>query len=769
MNKASRNHVRSRPASAWLIGVCFLFCFPVFVCGTRTLHAGSGDVVRLPGPGTKIKSGLSLEIDTRWPDGNGYLPVRVRLRTLAGTPAKRNRRVRVVLQADSYRYGGRSAATSGWLELPMGSSGVETTIAVPQSGVWRSMDVQTYEDGELLEDVSGNVSLGVASAYRSEAIPTILLIDRDAPSWRDRKIGGSRRKSTAGRPLTLPDIRVMAMHFRSYFDMLDDGNVSEISQPIDDQGILSWLQSLPWLEVLPPSQLPERWVEYTSIDLVFVSQSELKRMTREHRAPWDALRAWLSSGPTLCVYGVGAEFERLEELEQLLEIRPPVPGASNNGFRMGWSAPKEKDYSAEVRALKDTDWYEGYAVQSDADAEASDGSKDIEQKNRRPSDTIPFLWRPVNKGRVVAIASSNPFPGDAHDWGWLFNTLSDHDWMWYRRHGFSHHRENAEYWNLLIPGIGQAPVNSFLLLISLFVVLIGPINYFVLRRGRKLFLLLVTVPFGAGVVTVALFVYAIVSDGLGVRVRTRSITEIDQVHQRAVAWSRQSYYAGLAPSGGLCFPSDAAVFPVEFEPAEFYRRGKANRKRDWGDHQRLTAGYLSARSTAQFLVIEARRTSARLQIDESADGVGPPRVTNQLGATVETLLLCDSQGRYFCGGRLVEGGSLELRRIEQAKAQKAWATRLAEHRPRYPTGFDPGQMDSIANVFSASYYFYALNESLSAPTFSTSILERALSPLSKVRLEPRSYLAIVDASPEVSLGVESPRQEASFHVVQGSW
>ena len=103
----------------------------------------------------------------------------------------------------------------------------------------------------------------------------------------------------------------------------------------------------------------------------------------------------------------------------------------------------------------------------------------------------------------------------------------------------------------LIPGVGSAPVNSFLVLISLFVVAIGPVNYFLLQRQRKLYLLLITVPLGAGVVTSALFIYALVSDGLGVRARARSLTRIDQTSGRTVSWSRQSYYAGLAPSAGM--------------------------------------------------------------------------------------------------------------------------------------------------------------------------------------------------------------------------
>jgi hypothetical protein len=46
---------------------------------------------------------------------------------------------------------------------------------------------------------------------------------------------------------------------------------------------------------------------------------------------------------------------------------------------------------------------------------------------------------------------------------------------------------------------------------------------------------------------------------------------------------------------------------------------------------------------------------------------------------------------------------------------------------------------------------------------------RALVGAEVASLEPGSYVAVVDQSPEVVLGVASARQEASYHVVLGKW
>src|SRR5262249_24385644 len=162
-----------------------------------------------------------------------------------------------------------------------------------------------------------------------------------------------------------------------------------------------------------------------------------------------------------------------------------------------------------------------------------------------------FLFRRAGLGCVVAIAAENPFPGQTTDWVWIFNTVPDNHWKWFRRSGVSLHRKNRDYWTFLIPDVGEAPVVSFLLLVSLCAIVIGPVNYVLLGRSRRLYLLLLTVPAGALLVSVSLFGYALLTDGLSVRLRSRSFTELDQRTGEAAAWSWQSYYAAIAPSQGL--------------------------------------------------------------------------------------------------------------------------------------------------------------------------------------------------------------------------
>jgi len=279
---------------------------------------------------------------------------------------------------------------------------------------------------------------------------------------------------------------------------------------------------------------------------------------------------------------------------------------------------------------------------------------------------------------------------------------------------------------------------------------------------------------GAGVITFALFSYALVSDGLGVRLRARSLTSIDQTNGRTVSWSRQSYYAGLAPSAGMSFPLDAAVYPIDHRPTGRYGQPKdMGRRLRWNGEQRLTQGYLNSRSTSQVIVVESRETSLGIDVDEPGGGSTTPRVTNRLGVDIEQLLIRSTDGRSFACGELPAGSSVQLHTIDAKEFPDNWNKLFAAERPEFPIGFDPNQVENASAIFGDSYaYWQEIDRGLPEPTTATSILERGLRNIGNLKLDdmrPRSYIAVVRQAPNVSLGIESVSEEASSHVVTGNW
>lgn len=271
--------------------------------------------------------------------------------------------------------------------------------------------------------------------------------------------------------------------------------------------------------------------------------------------------------------------------------------------------------------------------------------------------------------------------------------------------------------------------------------------------------------------TLALFTYALVSDGLGVRVRVRSFTEIDQRAGHAVSWSRQSYYAGLAPSGGLKFSEQTVVLPLDQYPAERHQGRLGTQQLVWSEGQNLVSGYIGARSTAQFLVVESGPSRRGLLVAAGQDA-GGLQATNNLDAAIDKLIVKDDAGRVLEANDLAIGQSRRLERVDPAAAQQELQASLGANQPAFPLGYDSRYYGGLG--FSSRYYGGVSNvdRNLPDPTFASSILERSLQATLRgdVRSWPRrSYVAITRTSPGVSLGYDRAHEEASFHVVYGTW
>ncbi len=753
------------PARYVAVMICWCIVESVqFGCASLA-HAGSGGIITLPVSGVKSRSRLKLQIDTRWVDGTGYRPVRVRVTPIPPGPAPADRSIQVTLKPRGWRMGNSRTSVTQTVELSQGAMFGDATVAIPHYEMWNSLEVETHEDGDRLRDLSvKGIGFPLRTYYNwSEATPTIVILDKDAP----RNVITSSLRTPTSNVNVLPDIRALASRIplNNYSGMATQG-LFNTAKEADDADILRLLIDVPRMDILPPEDLPDRWIDLSCIDIIFVSFDEIERIMRDLPLTWQAILNWQASGATLCVFGLGEEHERLTDLEEHLDVMPLTVDERLPHLR-GWTEPNSKGYTDDVHSLMSLS--NNVAYYNMTRTTTAQGM--VVPKNKRdPPDPHLFITRDVRQGEVVAMRATNPFPGDPAGWAWLLNSLAPDDWMWYRRHGVSMHRENVEYWDLLIPGVGEAPVNSFLVLITLFVIVIGPINYFALYRQRRLYLILVTVPLGAVIVTGSLLIYAMLTDGLGVRMRTRSVTEIDQPSGRVVAWSRQSYYAGLSPSEGLSFPSDAAVYPVEHYPIGRFGQRDGRNHLIWDGDQRLASGFLTTRSTKQFLVVESRKTTVGLTVDETAD---PPRVTNRFGTVVDHLIVRVSNGELFEAHRIDPGATASMSPISGKDATKQWNKLSAANRPTYPAGFDPYQLENAADFFMSSYDFSQhVDPNLPKPSFKASIFERRLRALMAVRfagLKPRSYLASVAEPVEVSVGVEGARNEAGYHLVTGRW
>jgi hypothetical protein len=268
---------------------------------------------------------------------------------------------------------------------------------------------------------------------------------------------------------------------------------------------------------------------------------------------------------------------------------------------------------------------------------------------------------------------------------------------------------------LPIPGVGGIPARAYLAILLVFSVLIGPANYWFLRRNRQQVLLVLTAPLISAAFILLLAGYVIAGEGFGVSGRVASFTMLDQVRSQAATRSSTSLYAaGMTPSGGFRVPRDVAVFPVGTTGTGTHERLAL----DLTDGQRFSAGVIQARSPTNVDQIAFRTARERLTFTRGGSGT---TVVNGLGATITALVYRDGDTFGLLDERLPPGGKATLR----------------------PSG------NGVGNLVPRDL-----------PLWSRLVHLAQHQPAG-------SYLAVLDRSPFVEPGVPGVAERGSFHLVLG--
>jgi hypothetical protein len=762
------SHSRPDNFGRWLLALAFLYHLqPVGqVRGAPTMSATmSGG-----------KSGMSIQLTSNSIVKSGYRAVQAVV-TRSGAPTTDREVVLYLTPNDWPGRGSICPKVRVVVQIPQGSNVGTGRALVPYTVPWSNIHFQTFVDGVLEEDLTGTA--GITFAYQTNAALT-----ESFPGWLviDSRLASSAAGgSSAAVPSTDSSLLTMFGRLTRYVPQysLDHAELAEAAKGTNPalQTKLG-IQDLETVQLVAPSDLATNWLEYTPFDIAVISLADLEMLIGKYPERWQCLERFLRSGGNLVVYGVGSTsepFSQIGRLEALVGLEPSQ--GSLGSEQSSWQLPSPEKYGASPSTFLPGVYYQdpqvGYQFRSAAqiyDGESEDNGDDgagdeapaVPQVVPRAA-TPCFAMRHYDLGRLIAISSPDVFSEGIDQWDWLLASLGTDNWKWYQRHGLSLNRKNDDFWNMMIEGVGAAPVMAFLILISGFVLVIGPVNYFGLRRTNRLYLLLFTVPLGALLVTLGLIAYAFLGDGLGTRLRARSYTLIDSQSGRMVSWSRQTYYAGISLANGLAFPADSAVYPIEYKPYE----ADPGKTLLWSDdEQRLLRGYIQPRSLAQFLVIHPGQTAARITIKPSGGGVV---AENHLNTHVSALLVFDpGTDSYYWGQNLSPASSLHLQMIDESDARQGMFQTLKDQILSVPPGFD--FPDSNFRRYRYGWSFDTDTDQ-SAPTSTTSLLERGIAELNlRERPKRRVYFAITTQRPDtVPIGIDEANEESGFHVIKGTW
>lgn len=672
------------------------------------LGMGSGTPSAVYGMGAENSlrgEDLNITVDSRWAGcaHGGYYPIRIRVTNLGPERA-------VTFTFETYDDQGLPRVSKTVLLKP--NAELLFPLSIPMVGRQSSGTLKVSINGSPKKALQSSISLPDIDTSQFDR-PSLLVISRDP-------IDADRYEEA----VTWLDSTASSSGSSGYYGGYYGGGSSR-----DEDH-----------EVIDPVMLPERWIDYSGLDFVAISLADFERISSDAR---DAMMDWVKTGGNLIVYGVGATPSESGKLANLTGLSESAAAAAHQ-----WKDPPTQKLNQ--IPLMQGDSYSGFMDQSPGTTE--------DARFVWSSQQTPFQFCEVMDGTLIAFRE-NPFPGTRHEWAWVFKTLGPNRYQWTYRHGLSARISNNEFLYFMIPGISGVPVVAFLILITAFSIVIGPLNYYFLTKQKRLYLLVLTIPFIAVVTSISLFSYSIVAHGFSTKSRIRSLTTVDQGANESVTTARVSLYSGLAPSGGLQFTADTAVYPVW--PSEG-NNGFDSGTVDWTNQQALTSGWLKSRTRTQFYTVTKRDERGRLTISKPVNQT--LELTNGFEYDIEHLYVRGDDGQIYYGENVRAGREAKLTPATSEQESEV-ATIIREARPELPENY------SYSGSSSPGFNPYYGYEPHFSTQFNRNTMETQLEVLSSKSLNEflgkRQYFGVLEEDPNVPIGLTGTTERQSLHLLHG--
>ncbi|HKC87347.1 MAG TPA: hypothetical protein VKG02_15285 [Blastocatellia bacterium] len=342
-------------------------------------------------------------------------------------------------------------------------------------------------------------------------------------------------------------------------------------------------------------------------------------------------------------------------------------------------------------------WLSAQRPPSDEEEEETDQEK-AEATPEKPALTTAPGYKPgkndlrhyfVGYGMVIVSGDMDAGRIAGSQWARIIEFWSD-----------SHTHRMGDYLNVnainrnfpVVEELGT-PVRGLFLLMLLFAVVIGPVNYMALARRKKRTWLWWTAPAIAVVASLAVFGYAMLAEGWQASVRAEVMTILDENARRATTVGLTAFYAPLTPSDGLRFSYDTEVTPLLPGRGGYYAFGRsgmtggASRTIDWTEDQHLAGGWITARVPVHFIVRKSEPRRERLNVRREGSKI---IVVNGLGADIKQLWWAEADGRVYLAENLQAGAGASLKltdlrtRGEVAGLREAFRSEWWDRIKQYP-------------------------------------------------------------------------------------
>ena len=191
-----------------------------------------------------------------------------------------------------------------------------------------------------------------------------------------------------------------------------------------------------------------------------------------------------------------------------------------------------------------------------------------------------------------------------------------------------------------IPGLVRIPYRTLTLGLVLFTILIGPVNFLLVRRAGRPVLLTVTIPLIAAVSSLCILVFGFLSAGIDSRTSEYGYTVLDQRTHRASTVVLRSLWCGLAPAG-LRPGEGSALLPTQGNELSYETVGF---QVDETDGLVLGGDFVPVRRAEKQTVLADRTFRGRVTFEPKGESWS---ANNGLGVEIDVLVYRDRDGVLY--------------------------------------------------------------------------------------------------------------------------
>ncbi len=701
-------------------------------------------------------------------DGPSF--ARVTIGTVAKRPVTEPHTFQIVIREFDYLQGKQLETTVVQpLTIPTGS--VSATVEVPypptNSFTWGGgASLHIEQDGNHVFDPRRDlVSIGVGSykqglGYGITLLASSKIVSSFENTW---QVGRGRRRAMAQmRPNGAAGLPTL--QFLEQIVSIEGYSVRNTTPPVamaagaSTGTPISTCQTSDVISGCPLGDLPQQWLGLVNVRNLLISWSDLKTLRASRPEACDALADWAAMGGHLFVYDCG---DMTGDQRALLAVLTPQAGSPVEPSRRPaatWRAPspqlKELDLSVTEFGLGDETWrnyrgYNGYGqqvVKSDVDIEK------LKLVTPAAPDQEGLLVADFNRG-YLACVRSDMSGWKTQEWmnWWNVQQLMSRSPMSEIGENSLVHLFNPEF---NIPTLSEPPRLAFQLLITGFVLLVGPVFFIVFRRARRLYLWLLMTPLVSLLACFGMVVFAYFYEGFDTKGRVEAVTFLDHRNGTGSQHIRYAYYAGTQPSG--------YQFDSDFLVCDSRRTGSSGTlltRRD--DLQVIQGGDIRSRTEHQLTASRPVRMDPIVTLFR--DAAGQVQIRNLGDAPIAYVVYRD-QTQWYAAEDLGVGQTVVATPINVTAAIAVYRSLIKAHAPRNSSQYNRYSAPAV-------YYGYGYDDwSDSEGGILTRIREKLLSSAAQSTLPDRDgqYVAII---PDAVL-IPDPAPKAlydkyKFHVIVG--